>query len=163
MHGADEESGCLKELGETSVVVHLVLVVDNKRHDAVAKALAEEDEATDASVAVLEWVDALETPMVFGEGVDGYVLLGMIPFLQRLHLTGNFSRFAGLTSTNLIRQLLVVTHVEIGLLCIGSTCFEYAMELLDHLLYERLFNGAQKIVEGDCNLIHDNSMMLQGI
>ena len=70
------------ELCQASVVEHLVLIVDNKWHDAVAEALAEENEATDTSIAVLEWVDALETPVVFGKGVDGYVLLGFVPIAE---------------------------------------------------------------------------------
>lgn len=71
----------MTEFGESSIVVHFVLIVDDERHDAVAKTLAEKDKSTDTSVAILEWVDALEAPMVFSEGVDGYVLLGVVPFL----------------------------------------------------------------------------------
>ena len=70
------------EFGETSIVVHLVLVIDDEGHDAVAKTFAEEDEATDTPVTVLERVDALETLVVFGKGMDGNVLLGMIPCLE---------------------------------------------------------------------------------
>ena len=82
LHGAYEESGGVFEFGETSVVVHLVLVIDDEGHDAVAKTFAEEDETTDTSVAILEGVDALEAPVVFGKGMDGYVLLGIVPLAE---------------------------------------------------------------------------------
>ena len=82
LHGAYEESGGVLEFGETSIVVHLVLVINDEGHDAVAKTFAEEDEATNTSVTVLEGVDALEAPVVFGKGMDGNVLLDMIPCLE---------------------------------------------------------------------------------
>ena len=93
--------------------MHFVLVVNDERHDAVAEALAEEDEATDTTVAVLKCMDALETPMIFGKGVDGYVLLGIVPLAERLYLHGNIIRFACLTSPGFICQFLVVTYIEV--------------------------------------------------
>ena len=90
------------ELCQASVVVHLVLIVDNKWHDAVAEALAEENEATDTSIAVLEWVDALETPVVFCNGMYVHLFLVLIPSGEFLHLFGYFGRSAGFPASYLV-------------------------------------------------------------
>jgi len=56
----------MAELGESSVVEHLMLVVDDERHHTVPQTFAEQDEPAHTTVAVLEWVYALESPMKFG-------------------------------------------------------------------------------------------------
>ena len=79
----------------------------------MTETFTEENETTNTTVAVLEWMDALETPMIFGKGMDGYVLLGIVPLTERLHLLGNIIRFACLTSPDFICQFLVVTYIEV--------------------------------------------------
>ena len=84
--------------------------------------------------------------MVLGKGMDGYVLLSMIPLLQRLHFLCNFGWFAGFATTDLVCQLLVVTHIEVGFLSIGSTCFKNSVELLNDTFRQWLLDGAKKLV-----------------
>ena len=67
LHSAHEEARCLFELGETTVVIHLVLIVNDEWHDTVAEAFAEEDETTNTTVAIQKWMNALEPPMVLCE------------------------------------------------------------------------------------------------
>ena len=67
LHSTHEEARCLLKFGESSIVVHLVLIVYDEWHDAVAKAFAEEDETTNTPIAVLKWMNALEPPMVLCE------------------------------------------------------------------------------------------------
>lgn len=55
---------------EAAIVEVAVLGVDDERNDAVAQAFAEEEEAADAAVAVLERVDALEADMEREERVE---------------------------------------------------------------------------------------------
>ncbi|MDO4957815.1 MAG: hypothetical protein Q4E68_00980 [Prevotellaceae bacterium] len=61
-------------------------MLDDEWHDAITKTFVEEEEATDTSIAVLEWLDTLEASIVFGKDMNGHALLGLIPLFQRVYV-----------------------------------------------------------------------------
>ena len=69
-------------------------------------------------------------------------------------------------ATNFIRQLLVVAHVEIRLLCVGCSCLQNAVKLFDDSFRQRFHDGTKKIVEGNkvigCldDVVHRHSLLI---
>jgi hypothetical protein len=61
-------------LAQTSIVKHFHAIGNDKRDDSTSQAFLEHDQPSDASVAVLEWVDDFKTDMEVDDIIQGLIL-----------------------------------------------------------------------------------------
>ena len=101
------------------------------------QALLKEDQATYATVSVLEGMDAFKSYM---EGYDVFKSLGwqrIIVCQQLAHLTGNVFRECGIIAANLVGQFLVLPYCEPILAAIAGAGLQDIMQFFDKFLSQR--------------------------
>ncbi len=132
-----EEAAFCVPFREAAVVVALHLIFDDEWRDRIREAFLEHDEAPDASIAILEGVDALECHMERHDVLQCMLRFGVVTSEQAVDLCGHLFGKRRASSRYLIGQLLVVAHIEPILRGIGGAGFEHAMQLLEHPRRER--------------------------
>ena len=63
------------ELREASIIIQLMLIVNDKRHDAVTQTFTEEDKASHTPVSILKRMNSFKSPMIFSKCQDSYIRL----------------------------------------------------------------------------------------
>ena len=110
------------------------------------QAFFEHNEASDAAVAVLEGVDALELAVEVEDVFQSPDWLAIVFLEQRFHLGVHFLGRAGGLTAHFIGQALVITHFKPVLPAIGGPGLENSMKFLDQGLCQFIFGVVNDIV-----------------
>ena len=116
-----------------------VCIFNNQRRNTVTQAFPENDNASGASVSILEWVDAFIACMKLRQNFqcDG---LRVIPGKKFTHCFRHFAGEHGFIHADDIRTLLVISNcVTVGAI-FKDAAFQFIVELFDQFLAERLVN-----------------------
>lgn len=119
-------------VAQASVVEQLQLICDDEWYDVVCEAFLEQDESTDAAVAVLEWVDAFELAVEVYDVFKAYLFVTLVMNEQLFHSFMYFLRWAGLFTADLVWQSLIFSHVEPRFPAVRCSAFQNLMQLLNH-------------------------------
>lgn len=145
---------------QTAVVEHLEVVGDDEGNDADCQTLLEHQEPSDAAVAILKRVDALETLVQVEDVVECLVAPGVVLRQESLHLAVYLFGRRGLHATDLVGQTLVVAHGEPLLAAVRRAGLELCVQFLDEGFGERFFGpvdnrvDAAKVVRGFEDIVH---------
>lgn len=151
---------------QTAVVKHLEVIGDDEGNDAGCQTLLEHQEPSDAAVAILKRVDALETLVQIENVVECLVPPGVVLRKESLHLTVHLLGRRGLHAADLVGQTLVVAHGKPLLAAVRCTGLELRVQFLDEGLGERLPGpvdnrvDAAEVVRGFENVIHPQRLAL---
>lgn len=151
---------------QTAVVEHLEVVGDDEGNDAGCQTLFEHQEPSDAAVAILKRVDALETLVQVENVVECFVPPGVVLRQESLHLTVYLFGRSGLHAAHLVGQMLVVAYGEPLLAAVRRAGLELCMQFLDEGFGERLRGpvddrvDAAEVVRGFEDVIHPQRLAL---
>ena len=151
---------------QASVVEHLEVVGDDEGDDAGRQALLEHQEPSDAAVAILKRVDALETLVQIENVVECLVPPGVVLRKESLHLTVHLLGRRSLHAAHLVGQTFVVAHGEPLLAAVRRAGLELCVQFLDEGFGERLPGpvdnrvDAAEVVRGFEDVIHPQRLAL---
>lgn len=145
---------------QTAVVKHLEVIGDDEGNDAGCQTLLEHQEPSDAAVAILKRMDALETLVQIENVVECLVPPGVVLRKESLHLTVHLLGRRSLHAAHLVGQTFVVAHGEPLLAAVRRAGLELCVQFLDEGFGERLPGpvdnrvDAAEVVRGFENVIH---------
>lgn len=149
---------------QTAVVKHLEVIGDDEGNDADCQTLLEHQEPSDAAVAILKRVDALETLVQVENVVERLASPGVVLCQESLHLAVYLFGRRGLHAADLVGQTLVVAHGKPLLAAVRCTGLELRVQFLDEGLGERLPGpvddrvDAAEVVRGFENIVHSQRL-----
>lgn len=132
---------------QTAVVEHLEVIGDDEGNDAGCQTLLEHQEPSDAAVAILKRVDALETLVQIENVVERLVPSGVVLRKKTLHFAVDVLGRRGLHAADLVGQTLVVAHGEPLLAAVRRTGLELCVQFLDEGFGERFFGPVDDCVD----------------
>ena len=162
--GVEEVAVDVVPFAQSAIIEHLEFVGDDKRHDVVGQAFFEQEEATDATVTILERMNALETHMEIEQVVERFGGLGVILGQEACHGVVNIFGCTGFGAAYFVGQLLVFAYGKPWLTTVGSGGFERGVELFDVGFGEGLFGRVDDEVDAT-EVVHrfDDVVDIDGI
>ena len=106
----------------------------------------EQDQPSDSSVAVLEWVDALKPHMERKDIFKRHRFLAVILIEQSFHFRRYFLGQGRFPPSDLIRQLFVIADGEPIFLCVACSGFQDKMQVLDKFFAELRFCAFDELI-----------------
>ena len=97
---------------KTSVVIQTQFVGDDKGHLRVLQTLPEKQQTPHAAIAVLEWMDTLETHMEIQNIVERNLFECVVVRQQNFYMAMNLFGRDGLLFAYLVGKAFVVPHGE---------------------------------------------------
>ena len=111
------------------------------------QAFLEQDQPSDSSVAVLEWVDALKPHMERKDILKRHRFLAVILIEQSFHFRRYFLGQGCFPPAYLIRQFFIIANGKPIFLCVACSGFQNKMQVLDEFFAELRFCAFNDLVD----------------
>lgn len=138
-----QNTAVLVPLADAVQIAGAALIIDDKRHDLVPEALLEHQQAPDATIAILEGMDALEPNMEIENLMKADILLCLVFFEQLIDGCGDLGGWWSLAELGCGGSLAISGDDGSMALVAAGLAEQGGLQLLDKSLRQRLHGAGE--------------------